>query len=361
MLEDSSREEVKFISDDAHYYWQSSTSSNVDQGHLMADQSLQHEESIEKIGQVFETTSLFKQVSEDNKKKEIEEKKIKKSFTNLFMRCLIEETKSIPYKENSNQNSQNLYLQTENNAPSEPQKSSAESNTPEEINLDREELTNCTNKISDHLASEYQKLLKKLEPPREVVNTNRIIGLQAGDDENSSEHNQEELKEENPKPIQEEIKDPIIYCGVGIRMKLETEIIDSKEEYYLEIVDIFRDSALDKEKHMNKRISEVAIKKSDDSYEYQSITSIFEECKDIDKFYAKISSIFHDPSEEKIGLKFKGEHEGEEYEGEEYAKKIFRPEGKESIKLENIKDVNYSLNSISSSNQLSKTSQHQRI
>jgi hypothetical protein len=287
-----------------------------------------------------------------------EEEKIKKSFTNLFIRCLIEEIGLIPDKQNSNQNSQNLYLQTENNAPSEPQKSSAESNTPEEINLDIEELVECKNKISDHLASEYQKLLKKLEPPREVVNNNRIIGLQAGGDENIPEHNQEELKEENPKPIQEEIKDPIIYCGVGIRMKLETEKIGEKEEYYLEIVDIFRDSALDKEKHMNKRISKVAIKKSDNEYEYQSITSIFKECNDIDKFYAKISSIFHDPSEEKIGLKFK---DGESL-GEEYTKKIFRPQERSSIKLENIMDVNNSLNSIrSKSTQLTNTSEQQTL
>jgi hypothetical protein len=300
----------------------------------------------------------YNQHRENNHSQPLEEKeeeKIKQSFTNLFIRCLIEKKESIPDKQNSNQNSQTLYLQNENNAPSEPQdqKSSAESNTPEEIILNKEELTNCTIKISDHLASEYQKLLEKLKTPREVVNTNRIIGLQAEDDENSSEHNQEELKKEDSIQIQ----DPIIYCGVGIRMKLETEIIDGKE-YYLEIVDIFDDSALDKEKHMNKKISEVKIKKLDNSYEYQSITSIFKECNDIDKFYAKISSIFHNPSEEKIGLKFKDEKSL----GGEYTKKIFRPQERSSIKLENIMDVNNSLNSIRpKSTQLTITSEQQTL
>jgi hypothetical protein len=303
----------------------------------------------------------YNQPQENNHSQPLEEKeeeKIKQSFTNLFIRCLIEKKESIPDKQNSNQNSQNLYLQTENNAPSEPQKSSAESNTPEETILNEKELTNCTIKISDHLASEYQKLLKKLESPREVVNNNRIIGLQDGDDENSSEHNKEELKKEDSKEIQEEIKDPIIYCGVGIRMKLETEKIGDKEEYYLEIVDIFDDSALDDEKHMNKKISEVKIKKLDNSYKYQSITSIFEECNDIDKFYAKISSIFHDPSEEKIGLKFKDD----ESLGGEYTKKIFRPQERSSIKLENIMDVNNSLNSIRpKSTQLTNISEQQTL
>ena len=294
----------------------------------------------------------YKQHRENNPFQPLEEKeeeKIKQSFTNLFIRCLIQGIESNQNKTHSiNQIEDNqvdqfdaINLDTSNEKP----------NTPEEINFDIEELVECKDKISAHLVSEYQKLLNKLKPP---TGPKKILGLQAGNDEDSPEHNQEELKKEDPIQIQ----DPIIYCGVGIRMKLETEIIDGEEEYYLEIVDIFHDSALDDEKHMNKKISEVKIKKLDNSYEYQSITSIFEECNDIDKFYAKISSIFHNPSEEKIGLKFKDEKSL----GGEYTKKIFRPQERSSIKLENIMDVNNSLNSIRpKSTQLTNTSEQQTL
>ena len=381
MLEESSREEPEDTREVVRYdSWQSSGSFNGDQSnfnhlnqdHLLADQSLQREapedqedstlpfsehsffqgyasdeQFIKNTEQVFATASLFNQESEDNKKKEIEEKKIKKSFSNLFLRCLLEKMES-PVKENSDQNSQIQNLQTESNASSEEETLSAKSFVQEEITLNPKEIFECKEKISDHLASEYQKLLEKLESPKP-----KIFGLQddGGNDDNQSDQSSQDIVK-----TQEPIEDPKIYCGVGIRMALEKETIDGTEQHYLKIVDIFEDSALSDD-HKNQKISAVGIKENGE-IKFKSITDILADCGgDNNKFYAKISTIFHNPSEEKISLKFKMDSSTNQDENQisldgTFAKKLFCPDKSESLK---IADIKYFTSNLNSNRQISDT------
>ena len=157
---------------------------------------LTKQQLIEILNQLREEGDNSLQETPRNKKQEIiqdiqpeNEEEIKKSFSNLFIRCLLEKIELIPDKQNSNHNS-TQYLQAELTASSGQQDLSEESSAPAEINLNEKEIIECKEKISDHLASEYQKLLEKLKPTR-------IEGLQddrGGDDKQSDQSSQDIVK-----------------------------------------------------------------------------------------------------------------------------------------------------------------------
>jgi hypothetical protein len=92
--------------------------------------------------------------------------------------------------------------------------------------------------------------------------------------------------------------DPIIYSGIGIRIKLENE----NEECFLKITEIFKNSGLD-EDDVNKKITHI---------EYEGnlklISDIYKECGNNDEiFYTKIAVIFRDSNKETLNLKIEGE------------------------------------------------------
>jgi hypothetical protein len=92
--------------------------------------------------------------------------------------------------------------------------------------------------------------------------------------------------------------DPIIYSGVGIRIKLENE----NGDYYLRITEIFENSDLDKS-YKDKKITHVKCEGS-----IKSIKNIYEECgEDEEKFNTIISIIFRDEKQNKLTLKIDGE------------------------------------------------------
>lgn len=92
--------------------------------------------------------------------------------------------------------------------------------------------------------------------------------------------------------------DPIIYSGVGIRIKLEME----NGECFLNITDVFENSDLDKN-YKNKKITQIECEG-----ELKSISEIYRECKnDNEKFYTKIAVIFRDPNKETLKLKINDE------------------------------------------------------
>ena len=114
-------------------------------------------------------------------------------------------------------------------------------------------------------------------------------------------------------------EDPIIYSGIGIRIKLE----DENGEYSLKITEVFENSDL-KDEDVNKKITHI---KCGD--ELKSITAIYEDCKgDDEKFYTKIALIFRDEKQEKLTLKI----EGEEQE-RNVVKNIFIPEDKKGLNI----------------------------
>jgi len=262
-----------------------------------------------------------------------EEDRIKKSFSNLFIRCLIEKVESSENKSwnqtTDNQNEGDNSITDDLNTNSNPNK----------ISFTEKEILECDNKISIHLASEYKKLLEKLNPSNPSDPSDPPNPLNPSDP--SDPKKESDFLALDDSDIKE-MQDPIIYCGVGIKMRLETQEIDGEKKHYLKIVEIFEDSALNENEHLNKKISGVLIKQSDNSDKYQSITDILKECdNNKDKFYVKISSIFRNPSEEKIGLKF----QDEESLNREYEKKLFQPDKRKSMNLEDIKGLKESIDS----------------
>jgi len=263
-----------------------------------------------------------------------EEDRIKKSFSNLFIRCLIEKVESSENKScnqtTDNQNEGDNSITDDLNTNSKD---------PNKISFTEKEILECYNKISNHLASEYKKLLEKLNPSNPSDPSDPPNPLNPSDP--SDPKKESDFLALDDSDIKE-MQDPIIYCGVGIKMRLETQEIDGEEKHYLKIVEIFEDSALNENEHLNKKISEVLIKQSDNIDKYQSITDILKECdNNKDKFYVKISSIFRNPSEEKIGLKF----QDEESLNREYEKKLFQPDKRKSMNLEDIKGLKESIDS----------------
>ena len=114
-------------------------------------------------------------------------------------------------------------------------------------------------------------------------------------------------------------EDPIIYSGIGIRIKLENE----NGEYFLRITEVFENSDL-KDEDVNKKITH--IKCGDD---FKSIGEIHRECGgDDEKFYTKIALIFRDENQKTLSLKIEGEEKTVE-------KKIFIPEDKTVLNVTN--------------------------
>ena len=92
--------------------------------------------------------------------------------------------------------------------------------------------------------------------------------------------------------------DPIIYSGIGIRIKLEKE---ERGEYFLRITEVFDNSDLKKE-DVDKKITQIECEGN-----LKSISDIYTECgSDDEKFYTKIAVIFRDPNKT-LRLKIEGE------------------------------------------------------
>ena len=114
-------------------------------------------------------------------------------------------------------------------------------------------------------------------------------------------------------------EDPIIYSGIGIRIKLEKE----GENHSLKITEVFENSDL-KDEDVNKKITHVECEGN-----LKSISAIYEECEGHEeKFYTKIALIFRDEKQEKLTLKI----EGEEQE-RNVVKNIFIPEDKKCLNI----------------------------
>lgn len=107
-------------------------------------------------------------------------------------------------------------------------------------------------------------------------------------------------------------EDPIIYSGIGIRIKLEKE----GENHSLKITEVFKNSGID-QGDVNKKITHV-------KYEgkLKSISAIYGDCGgDEEKFYTKIALIFRDEKQEELTLKIDDEEKT-------VGKNIFIPEDK---------------------------------
>ena len=113
--------------------------------------------------------------------------------------------------------------------------------------------------------------------------------------------------------------DPIIYSGIGIRIKLEKE---ENGECSLKITEVFENSGLHKTNDVNKKITQVECEGK-----LKSITAIYEDCKGYEeKFYNKISVIFRDENQEKLTLKIDDEEKT-------VGKNIFIPEDKKGLNI----------------------------
>ena len=94
--------------------------------------------------------------------------------------------------------------------------------------------------------------------------------------------------------------DPIIYSGIGIRIKLENK----NEECFLNITEVFENSGLD-QGDVNKKITHIECEGN-----LKLISDIYKECEnDDEKFYTKIAVIFRDPNKETLKLKINNETE----------------------------------------------------
>jgi len=211
-----------------------------------------------------------------------EEESFKRKFKELYVRSILEEE---PLKTNSSNPEFSLTIK-------EP-----------------EETLGHAKIIIEHLAYEHQKLsekIKKINDPDDKATT----------------------KEDSQSPIEPVDRNPIVYYGVGIKMRLETETKDEVPQYSLKVIGIFKNSALNQD-DMDKKIKAVNV-----DGEYKSITSIFEESNgDLEKFFSKISSIFYDPNSDIIKLEF------EDKSLKEYTKKLFCSDSLSSVDLDNSKDV----------------------
>ena len=134
--------------------------------------------------------------------------------------------------------------------------------------------------------------------------------------------------------------DPIIYSGIGIRIKLEKE---ESGEYFLRITEVFKNSGL-KDEDVNKKITHVECEGN-----LKSISAIYEECEGHEeKFYTKIALIFRDEKQEKLTLKI----EGEEQE-RNVVKNIFIPEDKKGLNIYDNLEVTKIANKLRAPRQIS--------
>lgn len=94
--------------------------------------------------------------------------------------------------------------------------------------------------------------------------------------------------------------DPIIYSGIGIRIKLEKE---ERGEYFLRITEVFENSDLHETEDVDKKITHVEFKGN-----LKSISAIYGDCEgDEKKFYTEIAFIFRDRNENKLKLRINDE------------------------------------------------------